>query len=109
MGYRTYYTISTDCKDPETLAKINASQVDEDRLDHIETNGERKWYEHEAEMCDISTLFPDVTFRLCGAGEEALDVWVKWFRGGRLIAQSEASGPDYSSVPGDFQSVAADE
>ena len=43
---------------------------------------ECKWYEHEYDMMTISKQFPDVTFRLCGEGEESNDMWREYFHNG---------------------------
>lgn len=43
-----------------------------------------KWYDHEDDMKRLSKLFPDVVFTLKGTGEEAGDVWVKYFKDGKV-------------------------
>lgn len=43
-----------------------------------------KWYDHEEDMRRLSLKFPDVVFTLNGEGEEAGDVWVKYFRNGKM-------------------------
>ncbi len=43
-----------------------------------------KWYDHEKEMREISENYPTIVFRLAGEGEEAGDVWVKYFKGGKM-------------------------
>jgi hypothetical protein len=43
-----------------------------------------KWYEHEDDMRQLSSRFPDILFTLSGKGEENEDIWVKYFKGGRM-------------------------
>lgn len=45
-----------------------------------------KWYEHEEDMKRISRQFPNVLFTLHGSGEESGDVWVKYFKDGKMQA-----------------------
>lgn len=43
-----------------------------------------KWYEHEDDMKRLSKEFPEVVFQLNGEGEESGDVWVKYFKNGKM-------------------------
>lgn len=43
-----------------------------------------KWYDHEDDMKRLSLRFPDVVFTLNGTGEESGDVWVKYFKAGKM-------------------------
>ncbi len=43
-----------------------------------------KWYDHESEMKAFSKRFPDVVFTLHGEGEESGDLWVKYFKDGKM-------------------------
>src|ERR1700733_15663509 len=43
-----------------------------------------KWYEHETDMIKYSKQYPELTFALKGEGEEAGDVWIKYFKNGKI-------------------------
>lgn len=52
--------------------------------------GAMKWYEHEKDMRAFSKLFPKVLLTLHGEGEEAGDMWIKYFLGGKCqLAKAE--------------------
>jgi hypothetical protein len=110
MGYYTKHYITADPPTSEktvTVASITDSQVvlsKEDRLklvtvtyDHAAQalryleaqhagygEGPIKWYDHERDMRAVSQHIRDVTFSLVGYGEEHADIWVKYFRNGKM-------------------------
>ncbi len=43
-----------------------------------------KWYGHEKDMKAFSRHFPDLVFKLEGRGEEPGDLWVKYFKNGKM-------------------------
>lgn len=108
MGYYTYYTLgihkhkfnvnsSAVTVEPEietevakALAKIMYENADPKWLDNINDlydvlNDSMKWYDHEAEMSQLSAIFPDYYFTLEGDGEESDDYWRKLFHNGGCI------------------------
>jgi hypothetical protein len=46
--------------------------------------GEIKWYSHDEDMEKYSRKYPDTVFRLEGHGEESGDIWVKYFKNGKM-------------------------
>lgn len=43
-----------------------------------------KWYQHVPEMVEVSKKWPDVLFTLEGVGEESGDMWIKYFKNGKV-------------------------
>lgn len=86
MGYNTKYTISmSGSASSEEKAEILATPIcDELTVGRFVAGDvdEMKWYEHENDMTALSIKYPHVTFTLEGCGEEAPDLWKKYFLGG---------------------------
>jgi hypothetical protein len=84
MGYYTYFTL-------EIHASINTANKIHEYLDtyeddyyFIHSEDRTKGYDHEKYMIQLSNKFPDVLLELYGEGEEAGDVWYKYFKNGRI-------------------------
>ena len=45
---------------------------------------EIKWYEHEKDMRAYSLKHPETVFVLKGEGEEAGDIWVEYYKNGKM-------------------------
>lgn len=43
-----------------------------------------KWYQHDDDMKWLSNKFPTVLFTLKGEGEESGDLWIKYYKGGKV-------------------------
>ena len=82
------------------LAGFNrAKSVDEQVAEWIRTNENAsyamsedgsasescKWYDHETDLNLLSVQMPDVVFTLSGEGEEAGDIWMKYFKNGEMV------------------------
>lgn len=75
MGYLTRYKLATDPYVPEEDITAQVGDV---------FDIEVKWYNHEADMREVSQDYPRVLFTLEGRGEEHGDVWRKYFRDGKM-------------------------
>jgi len=81
MGYYTNYSISFPDDDKDKTEKIsNALHLDTEYVPGF--LGNTKWYDHEKDMIKISKQFPGTLFVLTGEGEEAGDLWRKYFLDG---------------------------
>lgn len=78
MGYYTAYEIEMMPDLPEVREALD----DTDFAFAFEDSC--KWYDHESDMRVFSEQFPDVLFTLTGEGEEAGDLWRKYFKAGRM-------------------------
>lgn len=81
MGYCTYYTLTYTDEPQEAIEDAKATL---DRGYDPFENGEIRWYEHEAEMRELSKQFPEVLFELHGEGEQNDDMWYKYFKNGKM-------------------------
>ena len=43
-----------------------------------------KWYDHDKDMIALSLKFPDIVFTLKGEGEESGDIWLKYYKNGKM-------------------------
>ena len=93
MGYYTHYTLETDHEHDMEKFEAAIREVSGYGCNMFEDS--IKWYGHEKDMLAVSKQFPDVTFYLQGYGEEATDIWAKWFKNGK--SQEWRLDPD---IPG---------
>ncbi len=114
MGYYTNYTLEIDSKEkvpsckhdkkgvkfcPECGVQVGMIDIFDVVVQHLKENYSDnydissivdevsdgwKWYEHEKTMREISAKFPSVLFTLIGKGEEAGDMWRKYFKSGKM-------------------------
>lgn len=84
MGYYTSYELS--CNDYDLIKELR--QANDSARWAIEDGGGTqeacKWYEHENDLLTFSKLHPLVLFTLSGEGEEAGDMWKKYFLNGKM-------------------------
>lgn len=110
MGYYTTYTLSADIKWDEIndyLDSLDSSEYYLAQLDYYQDGAWGNnfgWYEHDEDMASLSKAFPDVLFVLDGQGEEAGDIWRKWYRNGEKISEwtLEFNVPDNPNWNEDF-------
>jgi hypothetical protein len=95
MGYYTSFDLKIhegDRKIQDILEELcgegNYEYLDFALTEDGDTCESCKWYDHETDMREISEQYPDVTFVLSGEGEEAGDLWKKYFRNGKMHACS---------------------
>ena len=92
MGYYTVYELASSDNDimeevKEKIVKMYGRSPFED---------ECKWYEHDEHMLEISKQYPNVVFELYGEGEEAGDLWKKYYKNGkRQYCPAEVSFPEF--------------
>jgi hypothetical protein len=102
MGYRTYYAMVVTPMPAELEKNLKEIVKGLERGDFFEMALEYKgfgvfessgegcsWYEHEADLRNLSRQFPESLFVLHGEGEEREDVWDAYFKGGKC--QREAA------------------
>lgn len=81
MGYITRYSINTVPYEPVVELII----ANDDDLWPIHEDAEPcKWYQHEEDMVRFSKEYPDTVFELTGEGEDAGDLWRKYFKNGKV-------------------------
>ena len=107
MGYYTHYRLTIA---PETFIKTRKQMaiVDGERREvdieeevylidtlreackgdylysSLEDSDDMKWYEHESDLRSLSIQYPEVLFTLNGTGEVSGDIWVKFFKYGKM-------------------------
>lgn len=92
MPYLTYYSLQIESQAPAEHKKALAVLLDssDEAVDALFATGDPnkwcRWYEHEDDMRRLSSRFPDMLFTLSGTGEEYDDIWVKYFKAGRVQA-----------------------
>ena len=70
------YIVDSDGTKVKTLTTYGAF--------HSQVSDGMKWYDHDKDMRIISTKFPDVVFILKGEGEESGDLWIKYYKNGKM-------------------------
>ena len=93
MGYLTTYELSYegpavgDKAIIDTLGSIDPEYFG-DYLDSYNINmlfeEPLKWYEHDADMIELSKEFPDQIFCLEGRGEDFPDFWIHYYHNGKM-------------------------
>ncbi len=99
MGYLTEYNLKIKGVDTSEVVK-HLREHSEHAFYAIDENGdyasETKWYEHENEMKEFSSQYPNAIFKLSGEGEQNGDIWKKYFKDGKMqIARAIIIFEDY--------------
>lgn len=82
MGYLTNYKLDWT-GDLEELP-LDFEGVDYAFDKYGEDSYECKWYDHEKDCIELSKVYPEILFTLSGEGEEAGDLWIKYFKNGKM-------------------------
>lgn len=121
MGYYTYFTMGIEKPDPSVRAleivgwiwrsmnenedffypfKNSVEYIRENPEEYsgsnkltLDPDEEEKWDNYDEEMAELSREFPDVTFYLHGAGEEAGDCWTAWYKNGLSVTHRAEIAP----------------
>jgi len=91
MGYNTTYTLRTYDSDKDIIEISDDASEDEfEWLKYaIDDDGEWRvisnfWHDHETDMRKLSIKYPDIVFELYGEGEIRGDIWIKYFKNGKM-------------------------
>lgn len=95
MGYQTSHELLVLKRDNQKLVPFDSMDIiaelrefseeaDYALDDSGETNESCKWYDHEKELREFSTRYPDLIFKLHGEGEESGDLWDEWYKDGKM-------------------------
>lgn len=82
MGYYTRHTLEIlDGNDYATEYEKEISKL----ADYSDCFGEEiKWYNHEKDMREYSKKHPKTLFKLSGEGEGSGDLWIEYYRNGKM-------------------------
>lgn len=99
MGYRTTYKISFPNVEKKNVYSVVGGLenfIEENRdsfdwggdevlsvLDDLKEGYYTKWDGYNEDMKLISNAFPEMLFLLEGEGENPVDIWRMWFKGGK--------------------------
>jgi len=88
MGYYTHFglTIIEGDTNNGLIAKLRDENDNAAYCFDEEGNAEEgvKWYEHQTDLRAFSQKHPKALFKLTGEGEESGDVWIEYYRDGKM-------------------------
>lgn len=85
MGYYTDFELTYDDDDVDEvqfakeLADISDYPWDDSLMLY-----DAKWYDYDKNMKQISQMYPNTVFKLQGNGEENGDLWVAYYKDGKV-------------------------
>jgi len=86
MGYYTGYSLEIIKGRQDLISQFREECGDAAYA--IDDAGEQeeicKWYRHEEDLKKFSAAHDDALFKLSGEGEESGDIWIKYFKGGKV-------------------------
>jgi len=86
MGYYTRHELEVIEGDNELISELrNSSECASYAIyDNGKESGECKWYRHEDELRNLSKKHPQALFKLIGEGEDSGDIWIEYYRAGKM-------------------------
>lgn len=86
MGYYTNYDLQVPSGEEWLIKELrDYSDWSKRAFDHNgDTYDTTTWYDHEREISEFSKLYPDYLLKLYGEGEENSDMWIKYFKDGKV-------------------------
>lgn len=90
MGYYTRFELKVRIPPPvsewDIIQELRDDNMNAENVFNEDGDSEEsgKWYEHEEDMKRFSEAYPGVLFTLKGWGEENEDIWIKYFKNGKM-------------------------
>lgn len=86
MGYYTSYTLEVIEGDEGLIELFRQSDGEAVYAigNDVSSYEDIKWYGHEKDLKRFSAQYPEALFKLSGTGEESPDIWIKYFRNGKV-------------------------
>ncbi len=86
MGYYTRHELTIVEGDNDLIEALR--NCSEEASYALAENGDAeescKWYDHEIDLKAFSSRVPNALFKLTGEGEEAGDLWVEYYKAGKM-------------------------
>lgn len=96
MGYYTRFALSIHQDGKNYVYDQDAIKQLIEHVDYHPFWEACKWYDHEEHMKWLSEQWPDTVFLLEGEGEEAGDMWKKYFKNGEMqVCKAIITYPPY--------------
>ena len=96
MGYYTFYALEAEDGEAEehSMTISMASGYGGDLF-----REPTKWYNHNNDMLKYSARNPDILFTLYGEGENKDDLWVNYYRNGKMQGErATITYPDFDQL-----------